>query len=114
MGRQDPAAVIVRHGLDGTDPLCAAVLDRFTSLLGALAGDLAPTVLATGGVFVAGGIAPRIVTPLRTGPFLAAFRAKGRLSAFLLRVPVRVITNPNVGLLRAPALAAGPGRGGMG
>src|SRR5207245_1452564 len=55
MGRQDPAAVIVRHGLDGTDPLCAAALDRFTSLLGALAGDLALTVLATGGVFVAGG-----------------------------------------------------------
>jgi glucokinase len=100
MGRQDPAAVIVQHGLDGTDPLCAAVLDRFTSLLGALAGDLALTVLATGGVFVAGGIAPRMVTKLRTGPFLGAFRAKGRLSPFMLGVPVRVITNPNVGLQR--------------
>ena len=106
MGRQDPAAVIVRHGLDGTDPLCAAALERFTSLLGALAGDLALTVLATGGVHVAGGIAPRMAAKLRTGPFLAAFRAKGRLSAFMLRVPVDVITNPNVGLLGAAAVAA--------
>ena len=106
MGRQDPAAVIMQHGLDGTDPLCAAVLDRFTSLLGALAGDLALTVLATGGVFVAGGIAPRMVTKLKSGPFLAAFRAKGRLSAFMLGVPIRVITNPNVGLLGAAAVAA--------
>jgi glucokinase len=106
MGRQDPAAVIVQHGVDGTDPLCAAVLDRFTSLLGAVAGDLALTVLATGGVFVAGGIAPRIVTKLKRGPFLAAFRAKGRLAPFMLRVPVGVITNGSVGLLGAAAVAA--------
>ena len=106
MSRQDPAAVIVRHGLDGTDALCDAALDRFTSLLGAHAGDLALAVLATGGVYVAGGIAPRIVAKLRTGPFLAAFRAKGRLSAFATRVPVHVIMNPNIGLLGAAAVAA--------
>ena len=106
MGRQDPAAVIVRHGLDGTDPLCAAALDWFTSLLGAQAGDLALTVLATGGLYVAGGIAPRMVAKLRTGPFLAAFRAKGRLATFTARVPVHVIMNPNIGLLGAAAVAA--------
>lgn len=113
MGQQDPAAVIVRHGLAGTDPLCVAALDRFTALLGAEAGDLALTVLATGGVYIAGGIAPRIVARLRTGPFLAAFRAKGRLAAFVARVPVHVVVNPDVGLLGAAAVAAhgaGPGR----
>lgn len=106
MGQQDPAAVIVRHGLAGTDPLCVAALDRFTALLGAEAGDLALTVLATGGVYIAGGIAPRIVARLRTGPFLAAFRAKGRLAAFVARVPVHVVVNPDVGLLGAAAVAA--------
>lgn len=113
MGQQDPAAVIVRHGLAGTDPLCVAALDRFTALLGAEAGDLALTVLATGGVYIAGGIAPRIVARLRTGPFLAAFRDKGRLAAFVARVPVHVVVNPDVGLLGAAAVAAhgaGPGR----
>ncbi|HMA43447.1 MAG TPA: glucokinase [Gemmatimonadales bacterium] len=106
MGQQDPAAVIVRHGLAGTDHLCVAALDRFTALLGAEAGDLALTVLATGGVYIAGGIAPRIVARLRTGPFLAAFRAKGRLAAFVARVPVHVVVNPDVGLLGAAAVAA--------
>ena len=106
MRRQDPGAVIVRYGLDGTDPLCAAALDRFTSLLGAHAGDLALTVLAAGGVYLAGGIAPRIVAKLKTGPFLETFGAKGRLSAFMARVPVHVIVNPDIGLLGAAAVAA--------
>jgi len=111
MRRQDPAAVIVRHGVDGTDPLCAAALDRFTSLFGTQAGNLALTVLATGGVYVAGGIAPRIVAKLKTGPFLAAFGAKGRLAAFMARVPVHVVMNPDIGLLGAAAVAAEPFRG---
>ena len=106
MRRQDPAAVIVRYGLDGTDPLCAAALDRFTSLFGAQAGDLALTVLATGGIYVAGGIAPRIVPKLKTGPFLQTFGAKGRLSGFMARVPVHVLMNPDIGLLGAAAVAA--------
>ncbi|HEX6941610.1 MAG TPA: glucokinase [Gemmatimonadaceae bacterium] len=104
--RGDPAAVIVRHGLAGTDPLCAQAVDLFTSLLGAHAGNLALTVLAAGGVYVAGGIAPRMVDKLRTGPFLKSFRDKGRLSEFVERVPVHVITNTDVGLLGAAAVAA--------
>lgn len=107
MSREDPAAVIAQHALSDTDPLCLKVLDVFTSLFGAEAGNLALTVLATGGVYLAGGIAPRIVAKLRTGPFLASFRRKGRLSAFMARVPVHVIMNPQVGLLGAAAVAAG-------
>ncbi len=102
----DPAAVIARHGLANTDLVCALAIELFTSLLGAQAGNLVLTVLATGGVYVAGGIAPRMVEKLRTGPFLRSFRDKGRLSRFMERVPVHVITNTNVGLLGAAAVAA--------
>jgi glucokinase len=102
----DPAAVIVRHGLAGTDHVCAQAVDVFTSLLGAQAGNLALTVLAAGGVYVAGGIAPRMVDKLGTGPFLRSFRDKGRLSGFVERIPVHVITNTDVGMLGAAAVAA--------
>jgi glucokinase len=104
---EDPAAVIMRHGIANTDAVCKQAVDLFTSLLGAQAGNLALTVLATGGVYLAGGIAPRIVQKLRKGPFLTSFRDKGRLSPFVMRVPVHVITNTNVGLLGAAAVAAG-------
>jgi glucokinase len=83
-------------------------LDVFVSCLGAQAGNLALTVLATGGVYLAGGIAPRIVERLRAGGFGAAFRDKGRLASFVARVPVHVIVNPDVGLLGAAAAAARP------
>lgn len=106
MRHGDPAAVIARHGLANTDDVCSQAVDVFTSLLGAQAGNLALTVLATGGVYLGGGIAPRMVNRLRTGPFLKSFRDKGRLSSFVERVPVHVITNVNVGLLGAAAVAA--------
>jgi glucokinase len=105
MERSDPAAVISRHALAGTDPLSESTLAVFTSAYGGLAGDLALTLLATGGVYVAGGIAPRIVPQLLDGGFLSAFRAKGRLSEFLSRIPVNVIVNPDVGLIGAAAVA---------
>jgi glucokinase len=105
MEQEDPASVIVRHGLDGTDPLSVSALDLFCEILGAQAGNLALTVIATGGVYLAGGIAPRIVERLRDGPFMAAFREKGRLAELLGRIPVHVIMNPNVALLGAAAVA---------
>ena len=105
MERDDPAAVISRHALAHTDPLCERALDVFATTYGAQAGNLALTVMATGGVFVAGGIAPRIVPKLRDGAFMTAFRDKGRLSDVLARVPVKIITNPHVGLIGA-AIAA--------
>lgn len=105
MGQEDPAAVIVRHALDRTDGLSERALDLFCEVLGAQAGNLALTVVATGGVYLGGGIAPRLVEPLGTGPFLTAFRDKGRLSGLLSRIPVHVIMSPNVALLGAAAVA---------
>jgi glucokinase len=106
MEKEDPPAVIARHGLARTDALSDRTLDLFCEIFGAQAGNLALTVIATGGVYLAGGIAPRIVERLRSGPFLTAFRDKGRLSGLLSRIPVHVIMNPNVALLGAAAVAA--------
>lgn len=105
METQDPASVIGRRGLAKTDCLSDRALDLFSEILGAQAGNLALTVVSTGGVYLAGGIAPRMVERLNSGPFLTAFRDKGRMSELLSRIPVHVIMNPNVGLLGAAAVA---------
>lgn len=106
MGREDPAAVVTRRALEGSDALCVRALDLWVSVYGAQAGHLALTLLATGGVYVAGGIAPRIIEKLRGGTFMDAFRHQGRMSDFASRVPVHVVVNPDVGLLGAAAVAA--------
>jgi glucokinase len=105
MEQEDPAAVIIRHGLAKTDCLSQRALDLFCEIFGAQAGNLALTVVSTGGVYLAGGIAPRIVERLKEGPFLTAFLNKGRMSELLSRIPVHVIMNPNVALLGAAAVA---------
>jgi glucokinase len=97
----DPAAVISRFALEHRDPLAGQALDLFVTLYGAQAGNLALTVLATGGVYVAGGIAPKIRDALTNGRFLQAFTAKGRMGGLLQQIPVRVVLNPQVGLLGA-------------
>jgi len=74
------------------NPLAAAALDLFTEILGSEAGNLALKVLATGGVYLAGGIPPRILPLLGEGGFMAAFTNKGRLAADLKRMPVHVVT----------------------
>lgn len=106
MAREDPAAVVTRRALAGTDPACRQALDIFLSVYGAEAGNLALKVLASGGVYVAGGMILHMLPRLAEGAFLAAFRDKGRYSEFLHRVPVRVVTTPRVGLLGAGAVAA--------
>jgi glucokinase len=106
MEREDPAVVVSRHALAGTDCLSDRTLDLFCEILGAQAGNLALTLVATGGVYIAGGIAPRIVERLKRGEFLSAFRDKGRMSDLVSRMPVHVIMNPYVGLLGAAAVAA--------
>lgn len=105
MAGEDPAAVVTKHALAGTDALCVKALDMFASAYGAQAGHLAITIVATGGIYLAGGIAPRIVAKLRDGTFIEAFRSLGRLAEFASRVPVQVIMNPDVGLLGAAAAA---------
>jgi glucokinase len=108
----DPPAVIARHALAGTDPLCWRALDMFVAAYGAQAGNLALTVMARGGVYVAGGIAPQILPKLREGTFITAFLAKGRLTSVLARIPVQVIINPRVGLLGAACVALRRARSG--
>jgi glucokinase len=97
----DPTPVIVGAALspERTCSLCVATLDMFVSILGAEAGNLALKVLATGGVYVAGGISRRIIPALRDSAFLTAFRSKGRFSDLLSRIPVHVVLHPEVALL---------------
>jgi glucokinase len=78
----------------------------FVSSYGAAAGDLALVARAVGGVYVGGGIAPKILPKLRSGEFLRSFRAKGRLSPFVERIPVKVILEPRTALLGAAIRAA--------
>lgn len=103
----DPARAISKHALAETDPLSARALELFVSALGSLAGDLALLLQTEGGLYLAGGIPPKILPRLVDGPFLEAFRRKGRLRDLVERVPVRVILNTDVGLLGAAGAAAG-------
>jgi glucokinase len=103
--QRDGAVAVSRHALAGTDPLCVDALALFAGAYGAQAGNLALAVLATGGVYVVGGIAPSIIDKLRDGTFIAAFRAKGRLADILERVPVHVVMNPSIGLFGAAVAA---------
>lgn len=105
MEKGDAAAEISAAAQAGTDRLAQAALDLFVRLYGAQAGNLALTVLASGGVYVAGGIAAKIIDKLRDGVFLKAFLAKGRMASLLIDMPVHVVLNTRVGLLGA-ALAA--------
>lgn len=99
----DPTPVIVNNALDPTHAceICTQTVELFVSILGAEAGNLALKVLATGGVYLSGGIPPRILPFLSEGRFMQAFLHKGRLSDILIPVPVAVILNPNIALLGA-------------
>lgn len=112
MAEEDAAAVVSRHGLAGDDRLCVEALDLFVSIYGACAGDLALIFRARGGVYVGGGIAPRILGKLEEPGFIEAFRAKGRMSGLVGRIPVRVILETDAGLLGAAAAAPDPADGG--
>lgn len=101
MNRADAPAVIARAALAGSCPLCIQTLDLFVSLYGAEAGNVALRTLATGGVYVGGGIAPKIIDRLKGPAFMLAFTAKGRLSPLLETIPVRVILNDRAALLGA-------------
>src|SRR5262249_6437060 len=105
MRQHNPAAVIAKEALDGTCLLSVQALDLFVSLYGAEAGNLALKVMSTGGLFVGGGIAPKIL-PKLTGPvFMEAFTAKGRMSPLLKAMPVRAILNEKTALLGAARCA---------
>ena len=102
---EDPSAVISRVALEKRDPPCEKALDLWVALLGAEAGNLALKALATAGVYIGGGIAPKILPKLRDGTFLANFHNKGRLSSVVGRMPVRVILDARAGLYGAARFA---------
>lgn len=93
--------IIIQAAVENTSPSCVATLDTFVSILGAETGNLALKVLATGGMYIGGGIPPRILSFLEKELFMQAFLRKGRLSDILIHMPVHVILNPKVGLLGA-------------
>ncbi len=105
-GAADPNGVISQAGLADEDAVARMTLEMFVSLYGSAAGDLALVAKATGGVYVGGGIAPKILPKLRSGEFLGSFRNKGRLSPLLEKIPVRVILEPRTALIGAAAAAA--------
>lgn len=99
----DPTPVIVTAALDAERPcgICSATLRLFVSILGAEAGNLALKVLSTGGVYIGGGIPPRILPVLQQHDFMQAFVNKGRFTELLERMPVNIILNPKAALLGA-------------
>lgn len=105
----EPQRAIVRRGLAGGEGPCAETVRIFCSLYGAEAGNLALQYLATGGVYLGGGIAPAILPALRRGEFLSSFLDKGRMRNLLSRVPVMVILDPAAPLLGAASFAAAGG-----
>jgi glucokinase len=114
LSQGDAAALISHAALNGTNPVAERALDLWISVYGAEAGNLALKTMAIGGIFLGGGISPKIL-PKLTGPlFMKAFLEKGRLRALLEGIPVQVITNDKAGLLgaaRCGAAKSGNGRG---
>jgi glucokinase len=99
-------AAISKAAVSGQSPLAEQALDLWVSIYGAEAGNMALKVLATGGIFLAGGIAPKILSKLSGPLFMEAFISKGRLQPLLEAIPVRVITNEKTGLLGAACYGA--------
>ncbi len=102
----DPGAAISKAALGDRAELASKALDMFASVYGAMAGNLALMVVASGGVYIGGGIAPKILDKLKDGTFLEAFRQKGRFASFMEKVPVRVILDPKTALYGAARVAS--------
>lgn len=105
MEKKDPGSVISKMALERRSPLCEMAHNIFVSVYGAEAGNLALKVLATGGIFIGGGIAPKILPSLKQPAFLESFWSKGRMADLLKSVPVHVIVNDKTALLGAARVA---------
>ena len=105
LSQEDPNAVITELAMAAKSEICEKTTDMFVSAYGAEAGNLALKVLAVGGLYLGGGIAPRILEKLKDGAFIKAFIDKGRLSQLLVNMPVRVILESRTALIGAAAYA---------
>ncbi len=101
----DPNSVITEMALAAKSEICEKTLDMFVSAYGAEAGNMALKLLSVGGVYIGGGIAPRIIEKFKDGTFMKAFTDKGRLSQLLINMPVRIILETRTALLGAAAYA---------
>jgi glucokinase len=108
MSQEDPAAAISRAGIAGKDPLSEQAVDIFVSVYGAEAGNLALKTKSTGGLYLAGGIAPKMLPKLTEPPFMHAFFEKGRMRGLMESIAVHVITNDKLALLGAARCAVTP------
>ena len=107
--RRTPSEV-TEAAFDGSSPVCRTTMDVFSAFLGAVAGDVALTFGARGGVYIGGGIAPRFVDHLTRSAFREQFESKGKMRSYLQRIPTRVILHPNpafVGLMSLARFAYG-------
>ncbi len=103
--RGDHSAVVSRHGLSGKSAIAEQAVNLFVEIYGAAAGNIGLKMLALGGVYIGGGIAPKILSKLREERFMEAFLDKGRLRSLLAQIPVRVILNDKTALLGAGHVA---------
>lgn len=101
----DPAAAIVAQAREG-EPLARAAVALFVRIYGAVVGDLALMTLPYGGVYVAGGIAPKLLEEIRAGEFLACYKDKGRMTRLVEQMPVYVVLAESIGLLGATLTAS--------
>ncbi|MBW1713287.1 MAG: glucokinase [Deltaproteobacteria bacterium] len=99
--KEDTAAVIAKAALAGVCPLCSESLELFVRVYGAEAGNMALKALAVGGVYLGGGITPKILPALQKGAFLKAFKNKGRMLGLVESIPVKVILEPRTALFGA-------------
>src|SRR5262249_43728532 len=106
LASEDPAAVIGELGIAGTCATAVAAVERFVSIYGAQAGNLALTVMATAGVYVGGGIVNKLLPAMTNGAFMRAFVAKGRYEALMTEIPVWIIRDADAGLHGAAHVAA--------
>jgi glucokinase len=106
----EPAEVISRNGLSKKFRSCEKALEMFVSVYGAVAGNLALQIMARGGIYMGGGIAPEILPLLKSDLFLEAFRDKGKFRDFMEQIPVKVVMNKRAPLLGAAYFALGENR----
>jgi glucokinase len=99
--KMDPARAISETALKNKDSGCVKALDRFVAIFGAVAGNVALTGMSTGGVYLGGGIPPKILSKLRDGSFIRAFTNKGRFQTLLEKIPVWVVLNDRAALIGA-------------
>lgn len=102
----DKAAVIVRYAMKNREPSALRTIDIFLSIYGSVAGNLALTSLPFRGLYIAGGIAPRLIEQIKSSKFLEKFRDKGRMSNMMKDFPIHIITNTDVGLIGARTYAS--------